>query len=88
MSRPKDIPQDVRIEAADLWARIVAEEADDSDIARAILAERERCAKVAEDQFTKESVQKNAKGEPYDSGKIAIYASQRIAFVIRGEPTT
>lgn len=52
-------------------------------IAQAILAERERCASVAEQRFTSDNVVRNKKGEPYLTGSAAIYAARRIAAAIR-----
>ena len=53
-------------------------------IEQAITDERERCAEIAEQRFTKESIAKNTKGEPYITGSAAIYAAERIAAAIRG----
>lgn len=56
-------------------------------IARAIMAakakEREYCAVQAESRFTPESVPKTAKGKPYSSGNVAVYAAHEIARTIR-----
>lgn len=51
--------------------------------AYAIMAERERCAKVAEGRYTRENVHKNAKGEPYEAGRVSIFVANRIAEAIR-----
>lgn len=56
-------------------------------IARAILAERERCAMVAEKRFSYENMLTNKKGNPYRSGEIAIYAASQIASAIRNPKT-
>lgn len=51
-------------------------------VAAAILAERERCAKVAIDRFTDANVLKNARGRPYASGQAAIVAANYISAAI------
>lgn len=48
-----------------------------------ILAERERCANIAEQKFNIDTVRKNADGKPYQTGSAAIYAAGRIAAAIR-----
>lgn len=57
-------------------------------IARSLLAAvkrgKEEAAKIAEEAFTEATVRKNAKGAPYSSGNVAIYAATRIAAAIRG----
>jgi hypothetical protein len=52
-------------------------------ISSAILAERERCAKIAEERFTEQNVLKTTKGKPYSSSQVAIYAATNIAGAIR-----
>lgn len=49
----------------------------------ATLLERERCAQIAEERFTIDSVLKTTKGEPYITGSAAIYAATIIAGAIR-----
>lgn len=44
--------------------------------------ERARCAKVAEQSFTIDTVNKTAKGKPYLTGEAAICAGRRIADAI------
>ncbi len=60
MSRPEDIPQDVWDVALRTWAEMLTVDHDHNtelaagdveEIARAIFAERERCAKIAEKAF-------------------------------------
>lgn len=50
MSKPDDIPQDVLEQGRVIWIEALADGTPDAAIiiARAILAERERCAAVAE----------------------------------------
>ena len=87
-----EIPDDVMkaAQAVVLWAYSVPpDEAEHiKNVAIAILAERERCAKVAEARFTKDNVIKTAKGEPYITGSAAIYAAGQIASAIRKGTTS
>lgn len=55
MSRPEDIPQDVW-EAAErpVWLAVHSSLPMQVEVARAIMAERERCAKVADEQASRE----------------------------------
>ena len=50
---------------------------------RAILAERERCAVIAESRYTEENTIKSKAGKTFRSGQVAIYAAQKIAAAIR-----
>lgn len=73
------------------WVKNGVDAALRKDIKDAILAaekrgeerERERCAKIAEQKFNIDTVGKNAKGKPYQTGSVAINAAGRIAAAIR-----
>jgi len=45
----------------------------------------EECAKIAEEEFTADSVNKNTRGKAYVSGEVAIYSGKRIAQAIRSQ---
>jgi hypothetical protein len=82
-----EIPEDVlqAVYAAMSW---VDESGAKGVIARAILAERERCAIVAENRYTEQSVLKSKAGKPYTTGSMAIFTGQQIAAAIRLPSTT
>jgi hypothetical protein len=70
-----EIPEDIFRVAADVWATLPNESAGIIAIARAILSERERCAKIAEDNSP---VFQDMEFEPLQS------LCNRIANTIRG----
>lgn len=94
MSKPDDIPADVWASAENALDNMLCNcieasgssekfRADNvSDIARAILAERERCAKVAETLFSR--TPKEGRKTLYKSQELAVYASELVAAAIRG----
>lgn len=55
---------------------------------KARVEERERCAGIARNCFTDATVVTNKAGQPYLTGKAAIYAAQRIAAAITAEKET
>jgi len=76
------------IERAESAEAKLAEARKEADTLRARLetveAEtRERCAQVAEERYTRETVRKSSSGEPYAAGKMAIFAASQIAEAIR-----
>ncbi|TPM58955.1 hypothetical protein FJ959_08760 [Mesorhizobium sp. B2-2-4] len=79
-----EIPKDVG--AAAVRALAAPEYEYFERVSQAILAERKRCADIARSRFTIETVIKTAKGEPYLTGKAAIYAAERIADAIEANP--
>lgn len=85
-SKEQVVPEDIMRAAQKAFddAMVLTSQADgDMVIARAILAERERCAVVAESRYTEENTIKSKAGKTFRSGQVAIYAAQKIAAAIR-----
>jgi hypothetical protein len=93
MSRPEDIPESVWLEAGMLFDRLYDAEPNleggcyqgvTDTIARAIMAERERAAKLCEDQAKLFSSDEYAAGQPLSSFSER-FACYQCAKAIRGQ---